>query len=295
MGTSLSCPAFSQGAATQSTGSTKSLGSQAMPERCRMSGVSRPPAARTTTSAAKVRRRAPDVAATPTARPFSMITSRTRQLVTSRAPFATAARRNSRLSHFAPDGQPRTQRPQFPHVSRRRILGRGRGASPMSSKIEKRRDVVSFQRCRCAVETGTSRSSSENSASRSTPIALNSWSRRRAFPVATVVVPPVPMPQTRTIPPRVFRILRAGKSRRIWRSSKRRPRRLSPSGTARLVVNGRNSRPASRTRTSKLPWSSLAAAAPPAPVPTTTAVFTKPPRGTRIRPGSSPSPRSVAR
>ena len=59
MGSSRCCPLCGQGAATHRTGSTKSRGSQGMPERSSRAGVPSPPAQRTTRSAGKKTLRSP--------------------------------------------------------------------------------------------------------------------------------------------------------------------------------------------------------------------------------------------
>ena len=110
------------------------------------------------------------------------------------------------------------------------------------------------------------------------PSARKSSSRRRALPVLRVVVPPLPRPLTRIMSAPAWRILMAGKSQPISRASASSRVFLNFSIQDRLSLKGWNSRPASRTVTWNLPWSSLAHMAPPAPLPITTALFIFPVR-----------------
>ena len=99
---SLHCHADGIGAAIVSTGSIESVGSHRIPERSRIAGVPKPPAATTTRSA--VSRLRPDGPAvtTPTARPPSISIRSTRVPERTFAPRATAASRNRRASHLIP-------------------------------------------------------------------------------------------------------------------------------------------------------------------------------------------------
>ncbi len=55
------------------------------------------------------------------------------------------------------------------------------------------------------------------------PSARRSWSRRRALPVLMVVVPPLPLPLTRTMPAPALRIFMAGKIHSISRVVEQQP------------------------------------------------------------------------
>jgi len=65
-----------------------------------------------------------------------------------------------------------------------------------------------------------------------------------------VVVPPSPMPFTRIISSVACRILNAGMTNWISRSSKSRPKRLSFASLSNAIPKGLNSLPASSTVTS---------------------------------------------
>jgi hypothetical protein len=246
MGSSACCMLCVQGAATHSTGSAKSRGSQRMPERSRMTGVPRPPAARTTRSAGRKTVRPTARARTPTARPPRITTFVTRHPVRRRAPLIRASSRKRRLSHLAPCGQPRTQRPQRRHRPESTNLGVGSGASPMSRLTWNSRHVRGDQLAWWAMLTGTSRASSPNSRSRSMPISRSGPSMRRALPVESSVVPPVAAPFTMIMPSRPRRTTIEGKARRMSRSSNRRPQSLRRCIRGMERDSGRNSRPASR-------------------------------------------------